>query len=209
MTPTAAAAIRRAIDTRLREVNTAIPATVVAFDRANRTVTAQPLVKVAYTDESGVRQTEMLPAVTNCPVMYPCVAGRGMTFPLRKGDPVLLMVSQASIDRWFARGGVVDPGDDRHHALSDAFAMPGGMSEPEALDEDAVHETATRIEGDEIHAGGTEPLVTLAVFRDFVDTYYAVHTHTGVTTGPGTSAVASVGAATGALFPGTSVLKGA
>lgn len=201
ITPTMPNAVRRAIDARLREVNTCIPARVEAFDRSNRTVTAQPLVKVAYLDESGVRQTEALPAVTNVPVAYPHVAGRGMTFPLRKGDTVLLMIAQASIDRWFATGGLVDPGDDRHHAISDAFAIPGVMADADA---EEVHESATVISGDEIHAGGTQ---ALALNADLEGLRLAL----GALTGPLAPVAGAANTASGRTVPfvGTSVLKGA
>lgn len=204
ITPTLSSAVRRSIAERLREVNTCIPARVESFDRANRTITAQPLVKVAYQDETGARQTEALAAVPRVPVGFVGAPGRGMTFPLRKGDTVLLLISQASIDRWFARGGIVDPGDDRHHALSDAIAYPGVMDEPTALGEDPVHETATVISGEEIHAGGTQEL---ALNADLEGLRLALAALTTGTTAPvGSAALACSGRTV--PFTGTAVLKG-
>lgn len=203
-TPTMPNAVRRSIDARLREVNTCIPARVEAFDRSNRTITAQPLVKVAYTDETGARQTEALPPVTHVPVCYPHVAGRGMTFPLVAGDTVLLMIAQASIDRWFALGGLVDPEDDRHHALSDAFAIPGVMADPDA---EEVHATATVISGDEIHAGGTQALALNADLEALRSALAALTT--GPTAPVGTAASTGVtGLGRTIPFDGTTVLKG-
>lgn len=168
-TPTLAGAVRRSVAERLREMNTSIPARVESFDSAARTITAQPLIEVAYKDETGARRTEKLAAIPHVPVAFPGSRSIRIEFPLVKGDTVLLMFCQASIDRWFARGGVVDPGDDRHHALSDAIAIPGVIDEPTAEGLDPVHATALVITAPEIHAGGTEQLATFADLQKVTD----------------------------------------
>jgi hypothetical protein len=48
-----------------------------------------------------------------------------LVLPVSVGDTGLLVFADGSLDVWLARGGVVDPLDDRHHALSDAVFIPG------------------------------------------------------------------------------------
>lgn len=48
-----------------------------------------------------------------------------LALPVAVGDTGLLIFSDRSLDVWLATGGIVDPGDDRRHALSDAVFVPG------------------------------------------------------------------------------------
>lgn len=48
-----------------------------------------------------------------------------MTFPVKKGDTVMIVMADRSLDRWLSQGGEVTPDDRRQHDLSDAIAVPG------------------------------------------------------------------------------------
>lgn len=125
-----------------------------------------------------------------------------MTWPLQRGDWVTLEFASRSLDAWLSGGGDdVEPKDPRRHDLSDVMVDPTGPAPfSDALPVEAVDDTAPVVRGDEVHLGKSEPSdwVALAslVFdeikkvRDKLDTFisnYNVHTHTGVTTGGGTS----------------------
>lgn len=57
---------------------------------------------------------------------FPSVpSGASLVLPVAKGDTGLLIFCDSSLDVWLARGGLVDPLDDRHHSLSDAVFIPG------------------------------------------------------------------------------------
>lgn len=171
--PTMSEVLRRAVDARLESVNTAIPARVESYDRATQTISAQPLVRAIYFDESGARQSERLPMVTRVPVVFQGAGDYASTFPLAKGDTVLLVFAQASIDKWLARGGDVDPLDDRRFDLSDAIAIPGLRSRPSSLDSSATASDAWVISGPEIRIGGssgTEPTFKADAFMTALDT---------------------------------------
>jgi hypothetical protein len=52
-------------------------------------------------------------------------SGADLVVPVAVGDTGLLVFADDSLDVWLSKGGLVDPLDDRHHALSDAIFIPG------------------------------------------------------------------------------------
>ncbi len=170
-TPTIADALTRAVDAALRRVNTMIPARVEDYNAAKQSITAQPLIPVAYLDEEGVRQTEVLAAVTDVPVL--CYGGAGaIVAPLVKGDTVLLCFAQASIDKWLSQGGAGDPIFDRRFDLSDAMAIPGLRPFSRPLGADAYHADDMVISGGLRLGGssGVEPTLMANAFKSALDT---------------------------------------
>lgn len=203
-TPTIAQALRSAIEARLVDVHTSMPGAVVAYNPVTRRASVQPLLKRGV-QVDGERVVETLPVVNEVPILF--FGGMGasrLRLDLRKGDTVLLVFAEGSLDRWINKGGLVDPEDDRRHALTDAFALPfsteGGGPE--------IFFTET-----EIHAGGTEALATKADLQAVVDKLNS-HVHTGVTSGGQVSGLAQAVPAGPpvSFFPtpgGTAILKGA
>lgn len=120
--PTMFEVISDTIESKLLDLHTAMPGYVEKFDAEKQMCDVQPALKRHFANG----KVEPLPVVTNVPVVYPRSAQFSMTWPLVVGDPVLLIFSERSIDRWSAQGGVVDPNDTRKHSLSDAFCIPGG-----------------------------------------------------------------------------------
>jgi len=124
-TPTLADVVRAAIDARLLDVHTSLPARVVRYDAARCLVDAAPLVRAPVVDEQGRVTYTQLPVVPNVPVAFPQGGGFRLTFPIAVGDTVWLSFSEASLERWLQFGGEVSPEDPRRFALTDAVALPG------------------------------------------------------------------------------------
>lgn len=143
--------ISLAMDRRLEEVYTAIPARVTAYDPVTQQCHAQPSIKLAYENEEGTRTVEDPPVVTNVPVMWPRGGGFRLTFPLAAGDDVLLVFSMRSIDLWQERGGCLDPQDDRRFHISDAIAVPGMGFKRSLQPTPDDHATIGYDTGDQIH----------------------------------------------------------
>lgn len=122
-TPSLTHALKSAIEAALRRVFVALPGRIETYDAPTRTFTAQPLVMSLFGDETGTANLERLPVVRG-PVVFPSTARGGLTFPLQPGDTVLLVFTSASLERWMAIGGEVNPRDTRHHHPSDAMAIP-------------------------------------------------------------------------------------
>lgn len=123
--PSFAEVVTRAIDSRLIDLHTALPAKVTRYDASKQQCDAKPLIKSFYETEEGTWVSSSLPVVTNVPVSFPGGGGFRLVFPLQPGDIVLLVFAEGSLDKWLAQGGEVDPIDPRRHALSDAIAIPG------------------------------------------------------------------------------------
>lgn len=117
--------IRGALDARMSGVHVALPGKVTSYDATQQRVSVQPLIKRGYFDEEGERLVENLPVVPDVPVMFPGAGAYSITFPILSGTVGLLVFCDGSMDRWLADGDLVDPGDDRVHALTDAVFIPG------------------------------------------------------------------------------------
>lgn len=132
-TPDLITVIMEAVRYQLGEVNTAIPARILDYDPARQEASIQPLIKRRYKNNTVVDRA----AITGVPVVFPAAGGGIITFPVKKGDTVLAIFSQRSIDRWVqGDGGPVDPNDNRKHDISDAIAIPGLFTLNQALQSD-------------------------------------------------------------------------
>lgn len=121
-TPDLSTVIKDAIKYHLSDVNTAIPARIIAYDASKQEAEVEPLIKRRYKNGEVVRRAP----ITGVPVVFPAAGGGTITFPVQSGDTVLLIFAQRSIDRWVrGDGGPVDPADNRRHDISDAMAIPG------------------------------------------------------------------------------------
>lgn len=124
--PTLGGFTLHAIETFLRnKVHTATVAVVEKYDAATQTVNVQPLIKEPVELEDGTFDIERRPVLQNVPLIFPGAGGMRITFPVRKGDTVLVVFAERSLDKWQHQGGEVDPGDRRMFHLSDAVAIPG------------------------------------------------------------------------------------
>jgi hypothetical protein len=118
--------ILSAIEAALLKVFTSRPGRVVSYDATRQTADVQATVRSAYTSEVGDRVSEALPLFRSVPVMFFGGGPYRTTYPVTAGDTCLVLFSDCSNDRWLAQGGTdVDPGDDRHHCLSDGVAIVG------------------------------------------------------------------------------------
>lgn len=202
--PTLVEAIRRAMEASSSEICTALPARVESYDAAAQRASVQPLIRRTYQDESGARQVERLPVISDVPVSFPGAGDYSISWPLAKGDIVLLVFSQASIDKWLTSGKDVDPLDDRRHSLNDAIAIPGlrafgGKGAAAPIPSDGLDDTALVIRAPEIHAGGDAALALKA------DVEHLRSKLNGLTCSGGTLNI--TGSPADAMT-GTSVLKG-
>jgi len=123
----------------LYESNFAIPGSVDSYNATKKTVEVTPLIKRVYLDGEVVT----LPRIPSVPVVFPQASNFSLTFPLAKGDEVLLIFSQRSLEQWKTAGGIVEPKDLRRNNLSDAIAIPG-LTFPGGGDEGDVNNLVLR-----------------------------------------------------------------
>ena len=154
----------RVVDGKVQAINTALPGAIVRFESDGK-AEVQPLIKLKFADDTIITP----PVISNVVVIQPRTAAGGFTLPVAVGDPVLLVFSQWSIDRWASEGGLVEAGDARHHSMSDAFAIIGAYSfgEAPALESGTVMSngnTKVKLEGEKVAIGNsvTELLAEIA-----------------------------------------------
>jgi len=129
--------LHKAIRNGLAEVHTALPAEILAFEPGERKAEVRPLLKRRL--PNGEEQS--LPVISDVPVMFPAANGRGITWPLEKGDKVLLFFTERSIDQWLDSGDELTPRENRRFDLSDAVVVPGlyPFTDGPVVDEDALN----------------------------------------------------------------------
>lgn len=114
--------VDQAITTYLSGVHTCMPGVIVDYQSDKKTATVQPTVKLKYKTDEIVS----MPLISSVPVIFPGSSDAIMHFPLAKGDGVLIVFSESSLENWIAAAsGEVEPGDDRKYNLTDAFCIPG------------------------------------------------------------------------------------
>lgn len=112
------------------EIWTALPGIVQSYDPAKMTAEVQPAIQARVMQRDGTWQNVNLPLLVDCPVMFPGGGGFALTFPLAKGDEVLVVFGRNCIDAWWQQGGVQPQAELRMHDLSDGFALPRIWSQP-------------------------------------------------------------------------------
>lgn len=99
------------------------PRTATVSINAKRVVYNNPLP-----DDKGIQTEPRLvayPLLSDVPVYFPSGGGAYLTFPVKKGDPCILLFNDRDIDVWLATGTVGAPNSSRMHHLSDAIALVG------------------------------------------------------------------------------------
>ena len=136
-----AQAIRFAIRQSLKDLYTCMPGIVESYDAETRRAVVKGALKVVTTNKEEIERE----AIHNVQVMFPSGGGFTMTFPLERGDPVLLLYSQRGLTNWKKTLGVAAPDTIGFFSEKDAFAIPGfGPTQGElehmiAIESDGVH----------------------------------------------------------------------
>jgi hypothetical protein len=93
---------------------------IATFDATTQTATVQIKVLRLIGDQSVP-----YPVLTHCPVMT-LSGGKGrLTFPIRAGDPCLVLFNDRDLDNWYDSGAVAVPNSYRTHDLSDGLVIVG------------------------------------------------------------------------------------
>jgi hypothetical protein len=120
--PTLAEVMRALSKNISGQINVAVPAKVINYNKDTQTVDARPVFQLKYLDGS----IQDPPVIYSIPVLFPRANNAFISFPIRNGDNVFLIFADKSIDKWMTSGEVNYPDDVRKHDISDAFALPAG-----------------------------------------------------------------------------------
>jgi len=108
------------VDRVLSTVNTCLPGTVKTYDPVKQSCEVDIDIKKKLGGKFVV-----IPTLVNVPVIFPSGGGFSVSYPLKKGNKVICLFSQRSLDDWLEDIND-DPKQVRRFDLSDAFAYPGG-----------------------------------------------------------------------------------
>lgn len=105
---------------KINEVHTALPGEITSFNPGAGTATVKPSGR--YTTPNNKRLA--YPQISGVPVVFPyCQSlGCGFSFPVKKGDNCLIVVSEVELDEW--RSGAESEGNLRFD-LTSAICIPG------------------------------------------------------------------------------------
>lgn len=112
----------------ISNIHTCAPGKIISYSSGRATV--QPAIKFKVADGRMLDA----PIIVNVPVYFLGVEGRSITFPVKDGDPCLLIFAERCIDDWLLGGESEDP---RKYDLTDCFAL-AGMQQSRAHANDAI-----------------------------------------------------------------------
>lgn len=193
-------AIRTWARAETAEVIVCRDAEVASVDSDGR-VTVRMLTPIAEVVQGETRWTEA-PLLPRIPVAYSGTADTQDTYPLAVGQRGLVVirdVSSSEVDSGQGASPVVTPADPRRWDVVDAVFWPvvlTGVNLPAVAVPSSGRALLVKA-GDVLQVGSVNAseavaLASLANTRlDAIEAFLATHTHTGVTTGSGTSGTPS------------------
>ena len=215
--------IRDAIEERLSELHTGLPAKVTKFSGSDQMVDAQPLLVRVYLDEDGEEVPVKLPVIRNIPILYPAGGGWSITWPLEVDDIVYLTFAERDIGDWLelAPGLDTEPLTARKHDINDAICVPGlrprvspllNISDTDLTigRQDGSNHIVIKADGTiEIGSAPTESAVLgdalKAYLTDFVLNVFGKHSHVSAAPGSPTGPPTPTGTAPSSSILSTSV----
>lgn len=123
--PTLEEVLSDVLDSRIADIHTALPGSVVRYDSSKQTADVQPMIRCAELDADGNVTTRSYPVLPSIPVAFPAAGGFAITFPVQAGDTGLLVFCELPIDRWRSTGQESHPADIRRHSTTAAVFYPG------------------------------------------------------------------------------------
>ncbi len=144
-------AITAAIESRLSGIHVALPGLVEKYDHETAKAEVLPALRKNYREGAA----ESLPIIANVPVVWPRTSEFIMAAPLARGDGVLLVFSERSLDEYLSKTREVTPNDRRKFDLSDAVAIPGLFGFNVETGVDAGNEVQIRYKDASITIDGT------------------------------------------------------
>lgn len=113
--------IQMVVDATLEGLRICLPGQIESYDPKTRKANIKPMLKRVYADG----EIQSLPVLTAVPIVWPAGGGGALSFPLTRGDGVLLVFSERNMENYLESGVESTPLDGRKFDMSDAIAIPG------------------------------------------------------------------------------------
>lgn len=118
---TMTAALDTHFEGRIKNLNFAVPAIIVSYNASSKRATVQPALDTLFADG----KSRPKPPLANVPILQPSGGGYTVNFPHRKGDAVMLLVSQRGIGEFKKAYKQALPTRTSFFSMIDAVAIPG------------------------------------------------------------------------------------
>lgn len=148
--PTEAELLRRAIENRLLDVHTSLPAVVEKYDSSTQTIDARVALKRAIASDDQATVYEEIPILRNIRVKFPSgshIFGETkkrfyIAWPLQKGDPVDLIFDEEYTGDYRETATVPSaPVFAGRFNLSSCYALPGAGANQDAITDIGVNDS--------------------------------------------------------------------
>lgn len=118
----------------MNDINCVRTCSVVEYDPANQRASVQITIKQVIREEpNGVKVSQDLPILLDCPVMVLGGGGSYISHPVNQGDTGIVLFNDKDMDDWIIAGGQQEPNTYRKHDLSDGLVILGFRPNPSTL----------------------------------------------------------------------------
>lgn len=125
--------VKNLVKEQVNNIHTALPGEIVSVDVTTCLATVKPKAQMRFTNGKVLDY----PIISGVPVVIPQSpsSGASIAFPVKVGDPCLLIFSEQALDYWLENGMT---NSEIKHGLSGAIAILGLMKTPSSDFKDAV-----------------------------------------------------------------------
>jgi hypothetical protein len=166
----------------------ACPGIIQSFNEKEQTVTVQPAIREEIRKDDLSKEWANLPLLLDVPIVIPRAGGYSLTLPVKKGDECLVIFLDSCMDAWFSYGNIQNQIEKRRHDLSDAVAILGMWSQPNAIQNYSTDSCQLRNTAGTSYIDLKDNEINLHSGRIVLnDIVWDIHTHAGVhgeTSGP-------------------------
>lgn len=117
-------AIETVVKNEINNIHTCLPGKIEKYYYETQKADVKPLVKKLFKDGESLE----LPVIVSVPVVWMRGGGALFSFPLNRGDGVLLLFAERNINLWLETGEDSAPENGRKFDLTDCIAVPGLVS---------------------------------------------------------------------------------
>ena len=125
--------VKNLVKEQVNNIHTALPGEIVSIDATTCRASVRPKAQMSFSNGKVLD----FPIISGVPVVIPQspASGAVIAFPVKAGDPCLLIFSEQALDYWFENGTT---NSQVKHGLSGAIAILGLMKTPSSDVKDAI-----------------------------------------------------------------------
>lgn len=112
------------------ELTTAFVANIVSYDATTGLCVVQPGIKGIQFLSDGTAKFITPTVIADIPVVFQRTGTVGLTLPVQKDDPCLVVINSRCIDSWYQSGGIQPPARLHLNNIDDGFALVGPFTRP-------------------------------------------------------------------------------